>query len=97
MFLYKEKEEQCSEKLGLCLSQENLDCQGQLTEMCARVLVVNGWNALMTYLVLAAKAIKGTQLVPIMEVKSSPQTSCPPGIRQTQLILERGCDTAGRW
>lgn len=55
--MYKETEE-CSEKSELCLSQEDLHCQSQVTEMCARVLVVNGWNA---------KATKGTQLVPIME------------------------------
>lgn len=65
--------------------------------MYARVLMINGWNALMAYLVLAAKATKETQLVPIMEVMSSPQTTCPPGIRQTQLIPQRSCDTAGRW
>lgn len=59
--------------------------------------MVNGWKALMAYLVLAGKATKGTQLVPIMEVMSSPQTTCPPGIRQTQLILERGRNAAGRW
>lgn len=97
MFLYKEREEQCSEKLELCLSQEDLPCQSQITEMCARVLMVNGWNTLMDYLVLAGKATKGTQLVAIMELTSSPQTTCPPGIRQTQLIPERGRDAAGRW
>lgn len=97
MFLYKERGEQCSEKLESCLSQEDLHSQSQVTEMCARVLVANGWNALMAYLVLAAKATKETQLVPIMEVMSSPQTTCPPGIRQTLLIPERGRDAAGRW
>lgn len=97
MFLHKERGEQCSEKPELCLSQEDLHCQSQVTEMCAAVWVVNGWNALMAYLVLVAKATKGTQLVPIMEVMSSPQTTCPPGIRQTQLIPERGRDAAGRW
>lgn len=97
MFLYKQKEKQCSDKLELCLSQEDLHCQSPVIEICARVLLVNGWSALRAYSILAAKATKQSQLVPIMEVMSSPQTTCPPGIRQTQLIPERGCDTAGRW
>ena len=59
--------------------------------------MINGWNALTAYLALAAKATKGTQLVPIMEVMSSLQTTCPPGIRRTQLIPQRSRDAAGRW
>ena len=79
------------------MSQEVLHSHNQAVETHARVLVINGWNALMAYLVLVAKATKRTQLVPIMEVMSSPQTTCPPGIRQTQLIPQRNHDAAGRW
>lgn len=88
---------QCPEKLEVCLSREVLHSHNQAIETYARVLVTNGWNALMAYLILAAKATTGTQLVPIMEVMSSPQTTCPPGIRQTQLIPQRNRDAAGRW
>lgn len=52
---------------------------------------------LTAYLVLPVNATKGTQLVPIMEVMSSLWTTCPPGIRQIQLIPQRSCDAAGRW
>lgn len=57
-------------------------------ETYARVLVINGWNVLRACLVLAVKATKGTQLVPIMKVMSSLETTCPPGIRATQLTEE---------
>lgn len=50
--------------------------------------MINGWNVLRACLVLAVKATKGTQLVPIMEVMSSLETTCPPGIRATQLTEE---------
>lgn len=100
MFSFKEKKRQikpCPEKLEVFLWWEVLHSHNQATETYARALVINGWNALMAYLILAAKATKGTQLVPIMEVMSLSQTTCPPGIRQTQLIPQSSRGAAGRW